>query len=288
MVHRDLKPENVMVNAQGLVKITDFGIAKATGTASTRSFVTAAGTTVGTPNYMAPEQAMGQEVGPWTDLYSLGVIAFELFVGHVPFYDTDEPMAVLMRQVNDPIPPPRSLNPEVDPAISDWIERLLVKDPKKRTQSAAEASDELEEIIIGLAGPRWRRSAPLVGASERPRDVPAGPHTPPPTTAARPPLMPTLGGPELGSRGHRSADAPARGRRASPRLHRPSCPTRRRGGSRSPRADQPRRGRGTLLKIALVALATLADPGGRLRRARAALNRRLEPAAARSRRRPRP
>src|SRR3954447_23093777 len=132
VIHRDLKPENVMVTAQGSVKITDFGIAKATGRATTASFVTAAGMTVGTPNYMAPEQAMGREVGPATDLYSLGGIAFEMFVGRVPFYDTDEPMAVLMRQVNDPIPPPRSLNPEIEPAISDWIEDLVVKDPKTR------------------------------------------------------------------------------------------------------------------------------------------------------------
>ena len=84
IVHRDLKPENVMVTAQGSVKIADFGIAKATGNATTGSFLTATGTTVGTPNYMAPEQAMGQEIGPWTDLYSVGVMAFELFVGHVP------------------------------------------------------------------------------------------------------------------------------------------------------------------------------------------------------------
>jgi serine/threonine protein kinase len=198
VVHRDLKPENVMVTAQGTVKITDFGIAKATGTATTASFVTAAGMTVGTPNYMAPEQAMGQEVGPSTDLYSLGVMAFEMFVGRVPFYDTDEPMAVLMRQVNDPIPPPRSLNPEMEPAISDWIERLLVKDPKKRARSAAEAWDEFEEIVIAVAGPRWRRSAPLVDPADRPADAPAGPHTPPPTTAARPPLMSTWQVPDWG------------------------------------------------------------------------------------------
>ena len=120
-----------MVTSDGRVKLTDFGIAKATGSAQTGSFLTATGTTVGTPNYMAPEQAMGQEVGPWTDLYSVGVMAFEFFVGRVPFRDTEEPMAVLMRQVSDPIPAARSLNPEIDQSVSDWIERLLVKDPRR-------------------------------------------------------------------------------------------------------------------------------------------------------------
>jgi serine/threonine protein kinase len=255
VVHRDLKPENVMIDGQGQVKIADFGIAKATGTATTRSFVTAAGTTVGTPNYMAPEQAMGQEVGPWTDLYSLGVIAFELFVGHVPFYETDEPMAVLMRQVSDPIPPPRSLNPEVDPAISDWVERLLIKDPKKRTQSADEASDELEEIIIGLAGARWRRSAPLVGASDRPSDVPAGPHTPPPTEAARPPLMPSWEMPNWGPTGSESPTRRLDDESMLAATVMPDAPTRRLD---EPDSGRPSHRRGTLLKIALVAFVTLA------------------------------
>jgi hypothetical protein len=165
IVHRDLKPENVMVTEDGRVKLTDFGIAKATGQAYRGSFLTAAGTTVGTPNYMAPEQAMGQDVGPWTDLYSVGVMAFEMFVGQVPFHDTEEPMAVLMRQVSDPIPPARSLNPDVDEAISDWIDRLVVKEPRERVQAAAEAWDQLEEIVLALVGPRWRRSSRLPALS---------------------------------------------------------------------------------------------------------------------------
>jgi serine/threonine protein kinase len=165
IVHRDLKPENVMVTEDGRVKLTDFGIAKATGQAFRGSFLTAAGTTVGTPNYMAPEQAMGKDVGPWTDLYSVGVMAFEMFVGEVPFHDTEEPVAVLMRQVSDPIPPARSLNPDVDQAISDWIERLLVKEPEQRVQSAGEAWDAFEEIVLRLAGPRWGRSARLAPLS---------------------------------------------------------------------------------------------------------------------------
>jgi hypothetical protein len=257
VVHRDLKPENVMVTAQGSVKITDFGIAKATGKATSASFVTAAGTTVGTPNYMAPEQAMGRDVGPWTDLYSLGVIAFELFVGHVPFYDTDEPMAVLMRQVSDPIPPARELNPEVDPAISDWIGELLVKDPKKRTQSAAEAREDLEEIVIAMAGPRWRRSAPLVEASARAADVPAGPHTPAPTEAARPPLMPTWEianwGPTASGASTRPLDE--REQRALERTVMPDAPTRR---LEDPDGGEPKRGRRRLVQLALIALVTLA------------------------------
>jgi serine/threonine protein kinase len=162
IVHRDLKPENLMVTADGRVKIADFGIAKATTKMQTGAFLTATGTTVGTPTYMAPEQAMAQDIGPWTDLYSVGCMAFELFTGRVPFHDSDAPMAILLRHVNEPIPAVKSIDPAVDQRISDWIERLLVKDPKQRTQSAADAWDDFEEIVIGLLGPRWRRQARLL------------------------------------------------------------------------------------------------------------------------------
>ncbi|MGH2969504.1 MAG: serine/threonine protein kinase, partial [Solirubrobacteraceae bacterium] len=162
IVHRDLKPENLMVTADGRVKIADFGIAKATTKMQTGAFLTATGTTVGTPTYMAPEQAMAQDIGPWTDLYSVGCMAFELFTGKVPFHDSDAPMAILLRHVNEPIPPVKSIDPSIDERISDWIERLLVKDPGRRTRSATDAWDDFEEIIIGLLGPRWRRSARLL------------------------------------------------------------------------------------------------------------------------------
>src|SRR4051812_11266228 len=158
IVHRDLKPENLMVTAEGRIKIADFGIAKATTKMQTGAFLTATGTTVGTPTYMAPEQAMAQAIGPWTDLYSVGCMAFELFTGRVPFHDTEAPMAILLRHVNEPIPAVKSIDSSVDQGISDWIEKLLVKDPKQRTQSAADAWDDFEEIIIALLGPRWRRS----------------------------------------------------------------------------------------------------------------------------------
>jgi hypothetical protein len=162
IVHRDLKPENLMVTSDGRVKIADFGIAKASTKMQTGAFLTATGTTVGTPTYMAPEQAMAQDIGPWTDLYSVGCMAFEMFTGNVPFHDSDAPMAILLRHVNEPIPPVKSLDPSVDRGISDWIEALLIKDPEKRTRSSNDAWDEFEEIIIGLLGPRWRREARLL------------------------------------------------------------------------------------------------------------------------------
>jgi tRNA A-37 threonylcarbamoyl transferase component Bud32 len=170
VVHRDLKPENLMVTSQGGVKIADFGIAKATSEAQATASLTTAGTTLGTPRYMAPERAMGQELGPWSDLYSVGVIAWELLVGRTPFADTIEPMAVLLRQINDPIPPVESLIPDVPPELSEWIEGLVEKDPEKRTQAASEAWDALDEILLDQLGARWQRSS---GLPERPGDAPA-------------------------------------------------------------------------------------------------------------------
>ncbi|HKG63639.1 MAG TPA: protein kinase [Solirubrobacteraceae bacterium] len=161
VVHRDLKPENIMVTAQGWVKIADFGIAKATSEAQVTANLTTTGTTLGTPRYMAPERALGEDVGPWSDLYSVGIMAFELLAGRTPFHDTDEPMAVLMRQINEEVPPVSSVVPDVDHAISDWVQRLLIKDPAARTRSAATAWDELEDVLTSLLGPRWMRQAGL-------------------------------------------------------------------------------------------------------------------------------
>jgi serine/threonine protein kinase len=257
IVHRDLKPENVMLTSDGRVKIADFGIAKATTSAQQRSLLTGSGMTIGTPNYMAPEQAMGQEVGPATDLYSLGVMAFEFFVGHVPFSGTEEPMAILMRQVSDPIPPARSLNPEVHPAISDWIERLLVKEPGDRVQSAGEAWEALEEIVIDLVGPRWRRSARIVTPSGRAPDVPAGPFTPPPTEAPKPPLT-TFEIPDWGPEAlTRRLDDREEAARAATVM--PEPPTRRLDESGPPPAtkDKRRSRVGLFVKAALVLIALL-------------------------------
>ena len=196
LVHRDIKPENLMVTGDGRIKITDFGIAKATGAAT--PMLTATGMAVGTPAYMAPEQATGREVGPWTDLYSLGCLAFELFCGRVPFDGADTPVALLHQHVNDAPPSPRSVRPDLDPRIAAWIERLLQKLPADRPPSAAEAREELDEIAIAMLGPRWRRDAPLsereggVTAPLRPAATatataaPTSPSEPPPSEPSSP------------------------------------------------------------------------------------------------------
>jgi serine/threonine protein kinase len=185
IVHRDIKPENLMVTSDGEVKIADFGIAKALTEAGGPN-LTATGTTVGTPAYMAPEQATAGDVGPWTDLYSVGITAYEMTVDRVPFHDSTTPVAVLMRQVSEEIPSAVSVDPTVNRRFSEWIDRLLVKDPAKRTQSARQAWYELEEIAVAALGPLWRREARLLVSGT---DRAAGPLTPAPFDRQTPPAQ---------------------------------------------------------------------------------------------------
>ena len=170
IVHRDLKPENLLVAVDGRVKIADFGVARAYSKAATRAVVTVAGTTIGTPAYMSPEQALGSDLTPATDLYSLGVVAWELFAGQVPFEETDTPVAVLYRHVHEPIPSVRTVAPDVDPGIAAWLDKMLAKRPEDRFQGADEAWVELEDAVLELLGPRWRRKARLTVDDAAPRD----------------------------------------------------------------------------------------------------------------------
>jgi tRNA A-37 threonylcarbamoyl transferase component Bud32 len=166
VVHRDIKPENLLITFEGRVKIADFGIAKAKHTLESNSMLTAIGTTVGTPNYIAPEQAMAGQLGPWTDLYSTGITAFELLVGRTPFGDTQEAMGIVLRQINEPVPHVIDLVPNMDPGLSGWVGWLVSKAPADRPRTAGQAWDALEEVLLRLLGPRWRREAPLLAPGD--------------------------------------------------------------------------------------------------------------------------
>ncbi len=182
IVHRDLKPENVMVTGDGSVKITDFGIAKATEESGAQTAVlTQTGAAIGTPAYMSPEQATAGEIGPWTDLYSLGCIAYELFTGKPPFAEAKTPMAALVKHASEPLPPASSVA-DVDPEFSAWIEFLTAKDPKARPASAGAAREDLEDLLLARLGPTWRRQARLA----EPQAAIPGPATPPPSVPSAP------------------------------------------------------------------------------------------------------
>ncbi|HVX46966.1 MAG TPA: protein kinase [Mycobacteriales bacterium] len=119
MVHRDIKPGNLLVTPEGQVKITDFGIARAASTVP----LTQVGMVVGTAQYFSPEQAEGQPVGPASDVYSLGVVAFECLTGHLPFV-ADSPITVAMMQIRN-VPPP--LPPDIPPPVRGVVERAMAK-----------------------------------------------------------------------------------------------------------------------------------------------------------------
>jgi serine/threonine-protein kinase len=130
IVHRDLKPQNVIVDADGKATVTDFGIARA-GV----SEITQAGSVMGTPHYLSPEQAQGFEVTAVSDLYSVGVMLYEALTGRVPF-EADSAVAVAMKQVSQVPQRPSSINPQVSPALDAVVMRALEKEPGQRFQSA--------------------------------------------------------------------------------------------------------------------------------------------------------
>jgi eukaryotic-like serine/threonine-protein kinase len=148
LVHRDVKPQNVLLSREGEVKVTDFGIARSL---HMEHGVTQTGTVLGTGEYLAPEQASGKQVSPATDVYSLGVVLWELLAGDVPFVGENF-VAVALRHVNEPPPSLRERRPDVTPRLEAAVDRALAKDPGRRFPSMAAFAKELRACLAEVEG----------------------------------------------------------------------------------------------------------------------------------------
>src|SRR5215213_1265094 len=144
IVHRDIKPENVLVTDRGHAKVGDFGIARAAAATA----ITETDLILGSVRYLSPEQAKGEEVGPRSDLYSLGVVLYEMLTGRVPF-DEENPIATAMKHVTEEPASPRELDPTTPKVLETITLKLLKKDPKRRYESATELAEDLERLLVG-------------------------------------------------------------------------------------------------------------------------------------------
>ncbi|GHI89282.1 serine/threonine-protein kinase [Streptomyces xanthophaeus] len=181
IVHRDLKPRNVMIRPDGTVLVLDLGVASVMDTDTTR--LTSTGSPIGSPAYMAPEQAMGGAVGPYTDLYALGVLLYELLSGNVPFAGSTA-LGVLHRHLYEPPLPVRQLRPEIPAELEAVLLHLLAKDPQDRPSSAQEVYEALAPLLPA------RGSAAPAGPLDPTRPF-LRPHAPWPDRATVIPPQPT-------------------------------------------------------------------------------------------------
>lgn len=182
ILHRDVKPENLMFTGSNILKVTDFGIAKVLGGAQTMA--TRAGDVLGTPAYMAPEQALGEELGPFTDVYAAGVMLYELLTGTLPFPESgDSPLAMVYRKIHEPPRPILEAAPKLNPAIADVAMKAIATERTDRWQDAQAFGVALAEAVTAVYGPGWlgkeglevMAAGPILSAAERTTIVPPPP-----------------------------------------------------------------------------------------------------------------
>jgi serine/threonine protein kinase len=277
-VHRDVKPGNILVRNDGLIKLTDFGIAKAADAVP----VTRSGMVMGTAHYIAPEQASGGEAGPAGDVYSLGIVGYECLVGHRPFR-AESAVAVAMMQVRDEPPP---LPATIPAPARELIEAVLVKDPKLRYATGGEFADAVAAVRRGEPVPLPQavggstttavpqRSRPRARTAPQGRSATTGqtptpsPSAPLPAPAPGPPSAPLSGplsaplpGPVPQQQPHRRAVDPTR---TPARTERPPArrPARHVAPPPAPPTEplrlQPKPDRGRTVLLVLFVLLTIA------------------------------
>jgi serine/threonine-protein kinase len=199
IVHRDMKPENVLLSDEGDVKVADFGIARLMDDSGAGSTATKTGTTVGTPQYMSPEQVASSKVDGRSDLYSAGIMFYELVVGQPPFTasDADGPFTLMAKHVQAPPKPPSVLRPGLDMGLEEMILKALSKRPEERYQTGQDFDDAMTRIADRVA-PGWQRSMQpgadlskmVPGATPYPGAIPAMAGTPVMPSASPMPAQP--------------------------------------------------------------------------------------------------
>ncbi len=167
MVHRDIKPQNILIDAEGRAKLTDFGISRQLE----QDGMTATGRVLGTTDYVAPEQAMGRPVDQRSDIYSLGVVLYEMLVGQVPFA-ADSQVGVAMKHVNEELPDVQRRRPELSAAVALVVERSTAKEPDERYQHIGEMTDDLStalEVEAARAGSTTGEATSVLDAVPPPK-----------------------------------------------------------------------------------------------------------------------